>query len=134
MYTKYILWFSLELPHRGSEVILLSSKQHIWAAQAKTCILAYADSEGPDQTAHPRSLIWAFAVRKHNPWMLKNVSMETKYPDETLRIRRIMRILSFCACSKPLFRLTRNMFWFKTNKRILSDCHVYPELWGLMEI
>ena len=111
-------------------MILLNTKQHIWAAQAKTCIVAYADSEGPD----PRSLIRAFAVRKHNPWVLKNVLMATKYPDETLRIRRIMQIRSFCACLKPLFRLTRNMFWFKTNKRILSDCHVYPELWGLMEI
>ena len=29
----------------------------------KTCVRAYADSEGPDQTAHPRSLIRAFAVR-----------------------------------------------------------------------
>ena len=26
-------------------------------------IILLADSEGPDQTAHPRSLIWAFAVR-----------------------------------------------------------------------
>ena len=25
-----------------------------------------ADSEGPDQTAHPRSLIWAFTVRLQN--------------------------------------------------------------------
>ena len=29
---------------------------------AKTCLRAYADSEGPDQTAHPRSLIRAFPV------------------------------------------------------------------------
>ena len=27
------------------------------------CLRAYADSEGPDQTAHPRSLIRAFTVR-----------------------------------------------------------------------
>ena len=26
-------------------------------------VWAYADSEGPDQPAHPRSLIWAFTVR-----------------------------------------------------------------------
>ena len=25
-----------------------------------------ADSEGPEQTAHARSLIWAFAIRKQN--------------------------------------------------------------------
>ena len=30
---------------------------------AKTCLRAYADSEGTDQTARKRSLIWAFAVR-----------------------------------------------------------------------
>ena len=30
---------------------------------AKTCLRAYANSEGPDQTAHPRSLIRAFTVR-----------------------------------------------------------------------
>ena len=29
---------------------------------AKTCLRAYADSEGPDQTAHPRSMLRAFAV------------------------------------------------------------------------
>ena len=33
---------------------------------AKTCLLAYGDSEGLDQPAHPRSLIKAFAVRKQN--------------------------------------------------------------------
>ena len=27
---------------------------------------AYADSEGPDQTAHPRSLIMTFTDRKQN--------------------------------------------------------------------
>ena len=30
---------------------------------AKMYLRAYADNEGPDQTAHPRSLIRAFAVR-----------------------------------------------------------------------
>ena len=31
------------------------------------CIFgAYTDSEGPDQTAHRRSLIWVFAVRLQN--------------------------------------------------------------------
>ena len=33
---------------------------------AKTCLRAYADNEGPDQTAHLRSLIKAFAARKQN--------------------------------------------------------------------
>ena len=35
----------------------------IWPRHAKTCIRANAGSEGPDQPAHPRSLIGAFAVR-----------------------------------------------------------------------
>ena len=30
---------------------------------AKTCLRAYADSEGPDQPAHLRNLIRTFAVR-----------------------------------------------------------------------
>ena len=29
----------------------------------KMALIAYADNEGPDQTAHSRSLIWAFVVR-----------------------------------------------------------------------
>ena len=29
---------------------------------AKTCLRAYADSEGQDQTAHPRSLIYAMRI------------------------------------------------------------------------
>ena len=36
---------------------LLNGPRH-----AKTCLRAYADMEGTDQTAHPRSLIRAFAV------------------------------------------------------------------------
>ena len=43
----------------------------------------YADSDGPDQPAHPRSLIRALAVRKQHHWILKNVSVESKCPDET---------------------------------------------------
>ena len=36
---------------------------------AKTCLRLYAESEGPDQPAHPRSLIRAFAVRKQKHWI-----------------------------------------------------------------
>ena len=36
---------------------------------AKTCLRVHADSEGPDQTAHPRSLIRAFIVRLQNHWI-----------------------------------------------------------------
>ena len=34
---------------------------------------AYAESEGPDQTARPRSLIWAFAVLLQIRWVSQNV-------------------------------------------------------------
>ena len=36
----------------------------------KTCLRAYADSEGPDQPAHPRNLIRASTVRYQNQWIL----------------------------------------------------------------
>ena len=37
---------------------------------AKTCLRAYADSESPDQIAHPRSLIRALAAHKQNHRLL----------------------------------------------------------------
>ena len=36
-----------------------------------TCFLAYIGNEGPDQPAHPRGLIRAFAVRYQNHWILE---------------------------------------------------------------
>ena len=51
---------------------------------AKVCLLAYADSENPDQPARLRSPIRAFTVGLHNYCIQKNVSMESKRPDETL--------------------------------------------------
>ena len=48
---------------------------------AKMCLWAYADSEGPDQPAHLRRLIRAFAVHRQNHWLLYNVSMESKWCD-----------------------------------------------------
>ena len=73
---------------------------------AKKCLRACSESKDPDQTAHLRSLIRAFAVRKQNLWILKNVSMESKCPDETLRMCKMVWIRTFCACSKTLFRMT----------------------------
>ena len=59
---------------------------------AKTCLRACADSEGPDQTAHSRSLIWAFPVHKPNHWILQNLWMESKCLDDTLRMRGVIWI------------------------------------------
>ena len=54
------------------------TKNKVCMSHAKTFLGARADSAGPDQTAHPRSLIRAFTVRKQNHWVLQNVSMESK--------------------------------------------------------
>ena len=40
-------------------------------APCETCLREYADSEGPDQSAHARTLIRAFTVRNQNHWILK---------------------------------------------------------------
>ena len=37
-----------------------------WPRRAKTCLRAYADSEGPDQHVHSHSLIRALAARKQD--------------------------------------------------------------------
>ena len=37
--------------------------QTVGPDHVKTCLRAYTDSEGPDQPAHPRSLIKGFTVR-----------------------------------------------------------------------
>ena len=53
----------------------------------KTCLPAYANSQGPDQPAHLRSLIKAFIVRGQNHWILQNVWIESKGPNDILRMR-----------------------------------------------
>ena len=53
----------------------------------KTCLRAYADSEGPETLAHPRSLMRALAVRTYNHHMLLDVSMEIKCPDQTMHVQ-----------------------------------------------
>ena len=47
-------------------VLHLYNKPH----HVKCALKAYADNEDPDQTAHMRSLIRAFAVRLQNNWIL----------------------------------------------------------------
>ena len=75
---------------------------------AELCFRAYADSEGPDQTAHPCSLIRAFAVRLQNHWILLIVSIESKCPDETAHAKGESKC-AFCACSKTSFRLAQSI-------------------------
>ena len=68
------------------------SKYFTWAMPCKKCLRAYEDSENPDQLAHPCSLIWAFAFRKQNHWILLNVSVESKC--------RMEWICTVCTCSE----------------------------------
>ena len=78
--------------------MVLKSQAYKNSAECKLCYslytgvfgFRYTDSEGLNKTAHPHSLIKAFAVRKQNNWILWNVSMESKGPDKTARMRRII--------------------------------------------
>ena len=47
------------------------------------CLQPYADSNDPDQPAHPRSLIRVIAVRKQNHLILYNILTESKWPGDT---------------------------------------------------
>ena len=71
---------------------------------AKTCLQAYVDSEGPDQPAHPRSLIRAFTVRYQHHWTLQYVSTESQCPDETLRMHGMnLNLFIFAHAWRHLF-------------------------------
>ena len=52
-----------------------------------------------------RALTRAFADHYKNHWILQNVLMESKGPEETLRLRSTMCFLIFCTCSKAVFTL-----------------------------
>lgn len=60
--------------HSAQEVLLRPRKNNahaiIQTLNGKEYTMASANSEGSDQTAHPLTLIRAFAVRKHNSWTL----------------------------------------------------------------
>ena len=62
-------------------VSLISSLVNV--SRAKTCLRVYADSKGPDQTAH---LIRAFAICEQNHLTLLDVSKESKCPNEALQV------------------------------------------------
>ena len=54
--------------HLLAQFTLPFSVTSYWPRHAKMYFLAYADSEGPDQPAHLRSLLRTFAVRKQSHW------------------------------------------------------------------
>ena len=59
-------------------------------------------SECSDQPAHPRSLIKTFTFHSQNHWILQNVKLQGKSPDDVLRTRRIIW-LRIWACSRDVF-------------------------------
>ena len=50
----------------------------LWAVPCKNMTRDYAGREGPEQPAHPRSLLSTFTVHYQNYWILLNVWMESK--------------------------------------------------------
>ena len=70
---------------------------------AKTCLRAFADSEGPDQTArmHPRSLICAFVVHKESLGTTEHNYSKT--PDQTIYVRWLILIFSVCIYPEVTF-------------------------------
>ena len=62
-------------------------------------------------------------IRKQNHWILKNISMESIYRDdtfETLRMCRMTWIRIFCAFSKALFSLEADHVTLDQDKLLLS--------------
>ena len=90
--------------------------------KAKVCLCAYACTEVPDQTA--RDAQSDQGLRCQNPWILQNVSMEGKGPDEILRMRRMKWI---CTCS---FRAAKLIIYTRTFKRIW---HVRVYKWTISD-
>ena len=80
-----------------------------WPRHAQKGLRACADNRGPDQPAHPRSLIRALTASLQNHWILQNVWMESKDPDDTLRMRMMNWICASCAYLKALFGLKRHI-------------------------
>ena len=58
----------------------------IWAIPCET--VSSADREGPDQPAHPYSLIRTFTVHLQNHWILQYVWLKSNGPDDTLHMCR----------------------------------------------
>ena len=69
-----------------------------------------ADSECPDQTAHLRSLIRAFTVRKQNHWILHNLFID------------LLRILSMF---EGMFSLNAVPMNTDTSKTMTLECLLY---------
>ena len=49
--------------------------------QANLVLIAYANSEGSGEPAHPRSLARTFAARSYKQWVRRNLQTESQIPD-----------------------------------------------------
>ena len=110
------------------------------------CFQAYEDTKDLDQPAHPHSLIRAFPVRQQNHWILQYVWMESKGPNDTLCMHRMIWIFTFCTCSKTLYclvwpiylvSLTFTTLWaFSADDKLMIFFLFFPEnrIWHFMQI
>ena len=57
----------------------------------KKSLMPYANSEGPDQHAHPCSLIWAFSICEHILQYPLILLVGNEGPDQPARMRRLIR-------------------------------------------
>ena len=87
-------------------------------SHAKTCLRAYAESGGPDQPAHPRSLIRAFTVR-----------LESLDSTECMNGEQRPRMIR-CACkrwseSAHIAHVRNHCFVWKVNKWWIRITYLY---------
>ena len=96
-------------------------------------VILLADSESPDQTAHPRSLIRAFAVRLclgTFPMMPVNYIFTVWMVQYKRRIKRkghlcmcsvqVQIIPHFCSFTRTFLRSSRMVEWFPTSDHEIS--------------
>ena len=85
-YLTFVRCFSyLQLQGRTS-----TKRYYMSAAKGKYAFGSCANSKGPDQNVQIHSLTGAFTIHSQNQWLLQNVWMESKGPDVTLHVCRII--------------------------------------------
>ena len=76
------------------------------------CLKSYANNEGTDQTAHPRSLISAFVIR-----CLDSISLDSKAEISRLELASVAAQAGFC------------LAWSETPEA--TFCHVAAQIYSL---
>ena len=57
----------------------------------KSAFMQFVDNVGPDQHAHPCSVIWAFSVRRHMLQYPLILQADNEGPDQPALMRRLIR-------------------------------------------